>query len=201
MSTTSNKDKIFQAAVRLFAQKGYANVSMREIAREVEIKAASIYNHYSGKEALFDAIVDYFRDELQKQVYKAYEITEDLNARYFLEKTLEVNESFFRIPVISDISTIIFREQFQNEKIRTMLLEELIKQPRKVYAKYFEKLMALGHIRSMNPVMLAIEYHSYFIYRFYENSLATQYSQIDFEKLKEEQEEHVNLFLKNYSTN
>jgi AcrR family transcriptional regulator len=199
LSDLSNKEKIFQVAIRLFAMKGYHNVSMRELAKEVQIKAASIYNHYASKEALLASIVDYFCKELQKEVYHSYVTAQNLNAIEFIKRTTEANNLFFSTPIITEISTIIFREQFQSEKIRSMLLEELIRKPRGIYTTCFERLINSGHLREMDPAMLAVEYHSYFIYRFYENALALDFSQINSIKLKEEQEEHIRIFLKNYS--
>ena len=56
------KTQIFYAALRLFAADGVENVSMRDIANAVDIKAASIYNHYSSKEQLVEACYDFFFD-------------------------------------------------------------------------------------------------------------------------------------------
>jgi TetR/AcrR family transcriptional regulator, biofilm operon repressor len=56
----STKDKLFYAGLRLFAQKGYSNVGIRELCRMVGIKESSFYNHYPGKESLFAAILAYF---------------------------------------------------------------------------------------------------------------------------------------------
>lgn len=199
MSGLSNKEKIFRTAIQLFAKKGYHNVSMREIAKEVQIQAASIYNHYNGKEALLDSIVDYFCEALQKEVFQTYLAAQDLSAAEFIQITTMTSDLFFTSPTITDIGSIIFREQFQSEKIRAVLLEELIRKPRTIYTNYFEKLIKAGRLKEMDPAMLAIEYHAYFIYRFYENALAVDYSQIDFTKLKAEQEEHIRIFLANYS--
>jgi len=54
------KSKIFNTALRLFAIRGVENVSMREIADAVGIKAASIYNHYENKEEIVEACYDFF---------------------------------------------------------------------------------------------------------------------------------------------
>ena len=54
------KTQILNTALRLFAFSGVENVSMRDIATAVGIKAASIYNHYAGKEQIVEACYDYF---------------------------------------------------------------------------------------------------------------------------------------------
>jgi len=54
------KTRILNTALRLFAVRGVENVSMRDIATAVGIKAASIYNHYVNKEQIVDACYDFF---------------------------------------------------------------------------------------------------------------------------------------------
>ncbi len=51
-------DRIKHEAYILFAEKGYADTSMRDIANKVGIKAASIYSHYKSKEDLFIEIFE-----------------------------------------------------------------------------------------------------------------------------------------------
>ena len=54
------KTRILNTALRLFAVSGVENVSMRDIADAVGIKAASIYNHYVKKEQIVNACYDFF---------------------------------------------------------------------------------------------------------------------------------------------
>ncbi|MCZ4272085.1 TetR/AcrR family transcriptional regulator [Maritalea porphyrae] len=44
--------RIDEVALKLFAQKGYAAVSMREIAREVGVQAGALYNYSPNKQDL-----------------------------------------------------------------------------------------------------------------------------------------------------
>ncbi|MEL6943454.1 MAG: TetR/AcrR family transcriptional regulator, partial [Bacteroidota bacterium] len=48
----STKEKIQTAAARLFRKQGYNGTSMNNIAEEVGIKAASIYNHFKSKQLI-----------------------------------------------------------------------------------------------------------------------------------------------------
>ncbi|TPG59129.1 TetR/AcrR family transcriptional regulator [Roseomonas nepalensis] len=48
---------ILDAAARLFMAGGYATVSMDAVAKEAGVSKATLYAHFTGKEALFGAIV------------------------------------------------------------------------------------------------------------------------------------------------
>lgn len=52
-SEDSTKKQILESAYHLFVERGYRGSSMREIAERARIKAASIYNHFEGKEQIF----------------------------------------------------------------------------------------------------------------------------------------------------
>ena len=60
------KSQIFNVALRLFAASGVENVSVRDIANAVGIKAASIYNHYTSKEQIIDACYDFFLEYIDR---------------------------------------------------------------------------------------------------------------------------------------
>ena len=58
MKQEDTRQKILDKALELFAAKGYDSVSVGEIAQAVGIKAPSLYNHFPGKQAIFDAIIE-----------------------------------------------------------------------------------------------------------------------------------------------
>ena len=60
VSIKSTKSKIFNASLRLFAENGYENVSVRQIADTVGIKAASIYTHYESKEKILEECYEFY---------------------------------------------------------------------------------------------------------------------------------------------
>jgi AcrR family transcriptional regulator len=54
----ASKRRIFDAAVALFARKGYAAVGVREIAREARVNISMINYYYGGKVGLLKSIID-----------------------------------------------------------------------------------------------------------------------------------------------
>lgn len=52
------REGILIAAERLFAEKGYAGCTLRELADAVGMKAGSFYYHFRAKEEILDALVE-----------------------------------------------------------------------------------------------------------------------------------------------
>ena len=57
------KERIFQAALNIFAQQGYEGARMDKIAAEVGINKASLYFHFKSKEEIFREL---FQDIISK---------------------------------------------------------------------------------------------------------------------------------------
>ena len=53
----TSRDRLLDVAERLFAQKGLAGTAVRDIAREAGLTAPSLYNHFDGKQALYEAVL------------------------------------------------------------------------------------------------------------------------------------------------
>ncbi len=51
------RDRILDVAEALFAERGFAGTSMRDIAAAAGLTAASLYNHFAGKDALYGAVL------------------------------------------------------------------------------------------------------------------------------------------------
>ena len=57
MNPTPRKLEIIAIASALFKDKGYSAVTMRDIAKAMGIKAASLYNHIKNKEEILTFII------------------------------------------------------------------------------------------------------------------------------------------------
>jgi AcrR family transcriptional regulator len=54
---TDTRDRILSVALRLFADRGYANTSLREIAEELGVTKAALYFHFKTKEEIITGIL------------------------------------------------------------------------------------------------------------------------------------------------
>src|SRR6202453_4257737 len=51
------KQKLLDAAERLFSQQGYGAVSLRQIIAEAEVNLAAIHYHFGSKQELLDEVI------------------------------------------------------------------------------------------------------------------------------------------------
>jgi TetR/AcrR family transcriptional regulator, biofilm operon repressor len=195
----SNRDAIFSTALKLFAEKGYEGVSMRTIAARVGIKASSIYNHFSGKEAIFDEVACVFREKLEgiAKNQPPFDLDEAL-ARYGPREVLRLRLSSTLIllenPELSVPFRVITRGQYHNKSMRELLLSEFFLKPLEGWTSLFEGLIARGHIRPYPPRELAVEFQAFSMSRFYERSLMPDGTPIDAALERRLIERHVDFF-------
>ena len=50
--------RILDAAEALFAERGYAGTTLRDVAERVDLRIPSLYNHFESKESLYQAVLE-----------------------------------------------------------------------------------------------------------------------------------------------
>lgn len=64
----TRKDEIIQTSAVLFQKKGYSAVTMRDIAKAMGIKAASLYNHIKSKQEILSEIIISLAEQFTEQM-------------------------------------------------------------------------------------------------------------------------------------
>ena len=67
---SERREEILALAARIFADKGYASTTVREIADAAGILSGSLYHHFDSKESMLDEIMHGFLDHVVAQ-YRA----------------------------------------------------------------------------------------------------------------------------------
>jgi TetR/AcrR family transcriptional regulator, cholesterol catabolism regulator len=88
-STTTRREELLAIAARLFAQKGFRNTTVRDIADAAGILSGSLYHHFDSKESMVDEILSTFQEELFGQYDEILASSDD--ARRKLERAVLVS--------------------------------------------------------------------------------------------------------------
>src|SRR5437763_3487843 len=82
------RSEIVAIAAELFAARGYADTTVREIAEEAGILSGSLYHHFDSKESIVDEILSVFFEDLMTSYRTA--IDEAANPREAIDGLVRV---------------------------------------------------------------------------------------------------------------
>lgn len=113
------RQRILEMAEELFMQRGYRAVSIRDIAQACEVTNAALYYHFSGKDALFQEVMEKYAYQLSERMRQANEQAETARGRVtailaeYARFSADRCSPFFLIRREADaIGKAKFREQF-----------------------------------------------------------------------------------------
>jgi len=75
------REAILSACLMLFAKHGFANTSIDDIGRSVNITKGAVYWHFQSKEELFQAILERIRDRWQQMILQPVSAEKSASAR------------------------------------------------------------------------------------------------------------------------
>ena len=70
---TDTKKRIFEAALTIFTEKGYAGTTMDDVISAAGVSKGSIYWHFSSKQDLFSELFEYFFEGIKESYTAALE--------------------------------------------------------------------------------------------------------------------------------
>ncbi len=147
----ARRDQILEAALRLFARKGFAESTVDEVAAEAGLGKATIYLYFPSKEILLQKLVDRFR-----LVAGLGEMVDAIRNQPPASGIPTLVEALWRqLKQRKEVAHVLVREVFSNPE-RARLYTEQIRLPgRHLLASYFETWMKRGKLRRGNAEAMA----------------------------------------------
>ena len=119
----SSRQRIVTTARELFVERGYASVSMQQIADATGLRKASLYHHFRSKEALF---ADVMAAEMDRVLIDFAEVREiDGTIEEQLERIALVNYRKFAQPELYQLAKDFFQHvpESEHEEVHKRLRE------------------------------------------------------------------------------
>ena len=168
MKQEDTKQKILKKAFELFSSHGYDSVSVGEIAKAVGINAPSLYNHFSSKQAIFDAIVEDTAEQYEKytshidihmqNAKQDVPIFSQISEELLIEKVHQIFYYSLHDETISRFRKMMTIEQFRSPELSTLYSTRYVTRVVAYHAGIFRSLIAAGEIQDENPDTLAMMY-------------------------------------------
>jgi TetR/AcrR family transcriptional regulator, cholesterol catabolism regulator len=89
MKINDRKTEIINVAAKLFKEKGYSAVTMRDIAQAMDIKAASLYNHIKSKQEILVLIIIEIAEEFTTVINEI--VASDVSTIQKIEKVIQLH--------------------------------------------------------------------------------------------------------------
>lgn len=168
MKQDDTRQRILDKALELFAARGYDSVSVGEIAAAVGIRAPSLYNHFPGKQAIFDAIVRSTAEQYEadtdkidihvQNVAQDIPVFTEISEDALFEKVRQIFEYSIHNESISRFRRMMTIEQFRSPELAALYSRRYVERILDYHAGIFRALIAAGEIRAEDPDALAMMY-------------------------------------------
>ncbi len=143
-------ERILAAASRLFAERGFANVSVRDICKEAGTSAPVIYYHFGDKKGLFDAVARR-RISMDDFIGKLDEACGEHEPRKALASFISVYLSSF--PERAFDPGLYMRDSATLDKNSAQMVVGGLERIRSMAVGVVERGIALGEFREADPGM------------------------------------------------
>lgn len=166
----TTKQKILNAAMTLFAEKGYSDVYVGEIAEAVGIKAPSLYKHFKSKQEIFNAILDEMKINYDKQSAALH--MNGSNAEYDAPMFSDISEDMlvqmgiglFRFFLHDDYASkfrkMLTLEQFRNGELSVLYSKQYVDDPLNYQSAVFAFISANGGFINAEPNIMALHFYA-----------------------------------------
>lgn len=155
MAPSARRDEILHVAAELFANKGFKNTTIKDIADAAGVKPASLYHHFDSKEAMVDEILVTFHRDLFGKYHALVE--SDLDP---IEKLVQaIRVSFDATEQQRDAVTIFENEaEYLGERPGFGYLEERNQESRQIWVKLLGEAVETGRFRDDVDVTIAYRF-------------------------------------------
>lgn len=168
MPPVSTKERILNAALELFSQKGFDAVSVEQIAQAVGIKAPSLYKHFASKQAIFEAILAEMqrRYDARTAAMKLHFADADSDVRLFADmdetalicKVQDLVRYALHDPYVSRSRRLLTIEQYRDPLLAQLYTERYMTHMLVYHEKLFTRLIEAGVLRPFDPYLMAMQY-------------------------------------------
>ncbi|MEQ9672095.1 TetR/AcrR family transcriptional regulator [Coleofasciculus sp. G2-EDA-02] len=149
-SETETKQRILDAAQRLFASRGYNGTTTRDLAAKAGVAEGTLFRHFENKKAILvevatqgwvELLTDLLTELSEMGSYKAV-------AQVMRRRMMRMHEN-------ADMMRVCFMEAQFHPDLRDRIQSEVIAKMSNVAEAFFETAMERGIYRRTNPKVVA----------------------------------------------
>ncbi len=152
VKVSKTRDKILEAAIRLFAEMGFNGTTTKEIAGKAGVNEALIFRYFSTKKELYSAIIEKKISEEPgvvefplgacRETKDDWLIFKSIGMRMF--ECVEKDPTFIRLLHFSAL---------EGHELSDMFFESYVQHQRKILSDYIEERIFEGAFKDVDPLL------------------------------------------------
>ena len=161
------RERLLCEALRLFAESGYDNVRMADIASALGHSAPAIYKHFSNKQALFDAVVEKCSQGLNAQLQRERECLLGVScdslpgsAEEWIARLLTQARLMLAGGEAAMFRKLLLSEQFRRPELAAIYNKRYVDDELALYEAAFRRMMDAGIMKTDDARTLAVAYYA-----------------------------------------
>jgi AcrR family transcriptional regulator len=153
------RQAILDAALDLFAEKGFFGTSLRDVAAAVGVRESALYNYFAGKDALFEALLAaHQHSKLERLTPLAEGPITDAGA--LLQQLANTTLEGFVAPREQKLFRILMSDGIRLAKVGRLNLAERMGHGRQPLHDIMRRLVSEGWLRPADATVLALAFLS-----------------------------------------
>lgn len=147
--TANRRKQILEAALEVFAQKGYAAATIPEISKLAGLALGTIYLYYPSKRELFLAVIE---SMLVSPLLEVFENESGSNFKKTLNKALIERLAFLQNNLMTKL-LFLMGDILRDPELRAVLMEKLLLPFFSRMEEFYQVRIEKGEFRSMHPAV------------------------------------------------
>ena len=153
------KERILEAALEMFSQKGYAGTNIRELTASLGLVKSSMYRHFKSKEEIWNCLLD----EMIAYYGARFGSPENLppipdSLEGLVAMTRHMTDVTIRDEKIIMTRKLLSIEQFRDDRARDLATKHFLTGLKEMFTHIFAGMMDKGLLQKEDPEMLAFAY-------------------------------------------
>ena len=154
----AKKLEIIQAAMKVFAQKGFANTKMSDIAEAAKIGKGTIYEYFKSKDEIFEYVFTHFMESMEtvvaKSIFKITDPVEKIRTIFLSWAEMTSSHSNDFVEIMLDFWAEAVRNK-DSKKLGIINLDKMYEEFRIVIKSILDEGVRLGKFKSVDTYLTA----------------------------------------------
>ncbi len=152
--SSKTRDRILEAAIKLFAKKGFSGTTTKEVAEKAGVNEALIFRYFSTKRDLYGAIIEKKIEEDPGAIESTLEGFKETTDDWLIFKSLAMRMFEF-VEKDPTLIRLLYFSALEGHELSDMFFESYVQHQRMMLSNYIQGRVSEGVFKNVNSLLAA----------------------------------------------